>query len=115
MTEGSKATSSGSAEALAERAGAAAMLEGRGVLVEVKRFDWGVVGTFHDPDGNTCELKEVSDPFFIRGRAERCISHDFRGALRARPPELFFGSEQRAGGSLGACDREPDVCSLTGS
>jgi lactoylglutathione lyase len=43
---------------------AAAMLERRGVSVAVRTFDWGVVGTFVDPDGNACELKDASDPFF---------------------------------------------------
>lgn len=46
--------------------GTAALLEGCGVPVEVKRFDWGIVGTFHDPDGNACELKDASDAFFAR-------------------------------------------------
>ena len=44
--------------------GAAAMLLAKGVDVEVKTFDWGTVGTFHDPDGNLCELKNADDPFF---------------------------------------------------
>ncbi len=44
--------------------GAAAELEARGVSVEIKRFAWGTVGTFIDPDGNACELKNADDPFF---------------------------------------------------
>lgn len=43
---------------------AAAELGGKGVSVEIKRFSWGTVGTFIDPDGNACELKNVDDPFF---------------------------------------------------
>jgi len=35
-----------------------------GVDVDVKIFSWGQVGTFHDPDGNKCELKNTDDPFF---------------------------------------------------
>ncbi|OWK26462.1 hypothetical protein AJ87_04690 [Rhizobium yanglingense] len=45
--------------------GAAAELEARGVSVEIKRFTWGTVGTFIDPDGNACELKNADDPFFF--------------------------------------------------
>jgi lactoylglutathione lyase len=44
--------------------GSAALLLTKGVDVEVKIFDWGTVGTFHDPDGNLCELKNADDPFF---------------------------------------------------
>ncbi|MBL1421319.1 MAG: glyoxalase/bleomycin resistance/dioxygenase family protein [Alphaproteobacteria bacterium] len=36
----------------------------RGVDVEYKKFDWGEVGTFCDPDGNKCELKDATDPYF---------------------------------------------------
>jgi len=43
---------------------AAALFEGRGVRVELKEFDWGTVGTFMDPDGNACELKDAGDPYF---------------------------------------------------
>lgn len=43
---------------------AAAELESRGVSVEIKRFSWGTVGTFTDPDGNACGLKNADDPFF---------------------------------------------------
>lgn len=35
-----------------------------GIDVDVKYFDWGTVGTFIDPDGNACELKDSDDPFF---------------------------------------------------
>lgn len=42
----------------------AELLRKRGVAVEIKAFDWGVVGTFTDPDGNACELKNADDPFF---------------------------------------------------
>lgn len=43
---------------------AATWLKGRGVSVTVKTYDWGTVGTFIDPDGNACELKDADDPFF---------------------------------------------------
>jgi lactoylglutathione lyase len=43
---------------------AADLLEKQGIPVERKRFDWGVVGTFADPDGNACELKNADDRFF---------------------------------------------------
>ncbi|WP_342076515.1 VOC family protein [Yoonia sp. SS1-5] len=43
---------------------AADALIARGVDVTVRVFDWGKVGTFHDPDGNACELKNADDPFF---------------------------------------------------
>lgn len=43
---------------------AADALHSRGVDVTVKTFDWGTVGTFVDPDGNVCELKDAGDPFF---------------------------------------------------
>ena len=42
----------------------AELLRKRGVAVEIKAFDWGVVGTFFDPDGNACELKNADDSFF---------------------------------------------------
>lgn len=43
---------------------AAAELEAKGIAVDLKRFDWGTVGTFTDPDGNACELKDAGDPYF---------------------------------------------------
>lgn len=43
---------------------AAARLRERGVDVNVRQFSWGTVGTFVDPDGNACELKNADDPFF---------------------------------------------------
>ncbi len=43
---------------------AADLLEAKGVKVERKQFAWGQVGTFFDPDGNACELKNADDPFF---------------------------------------------------
>ncbi len=43
---------------------AAAMLGARDVKVEIKIYAWGKVGTFVDPDGNACELKNADDPFF---------------------------------------------------
>jgi lactoylglutathione lyase len=42
----------------------AAILEKRGVKVEVREYEWGIVGAFADPDGNPCELKNADDPFF---------------------------------------------------
>lgn len=43
---------------------AANLLRGRGVEVKISTFEWGIVGTFIDPDGNACELKDADDPFF---------------------------------------------------
>ncbi|MEP0519699.1 MAG: VOC family protein [Hyphomicrobiales bacterium] len=45
-------------------AAAAADLEGKGISVKLAEYDWGTVGTFTDPDGNACELKDSEDPFF---------------------------------------------------
>jgi lactoylglutathione lyase len=43
---------------------AANILRERGVAVVVKKYEWGTVGTFADPDGNKCELKNADDPYF---------------------------------------------------
>ena len=43
---------------------AAHRLEEAGVKVAVTQYAWGRVGTFIDPDGNACELKDADDPFF---------------------------------------------------
>lgn len=43
---------------------AASELESKGVKVRVTEYSWGTVGTFTDPDGNACELKDAGDPFF---------------------------------------------------
>ena len=43
---------------------AAKQLTERGVTVKIAEYDWGTVGTFADPDGNKCELKNADDPFF---------------------------------------------------
>lgn len=43
---------------------AADELRQRGVEVSVENYAWGTVGTFMDPDGNACELKDADDPFF---------------------------------------------------
>jgi len=43
---------------------AASELVAKGVQVDVKTYEWGVVGTFIDPDGNACELKDADDAFF---------------------------------------------------
>lgn len=45
-------------------AASARMLRAQGVDVDEKRFDWGEVGTFLDPDGNACELKDAGDRYF---------------------------------------------------
>lgn len=42
----------------------AEILRTKGVEVDVKHFEWGTVGTFIDPDGNPCELKDAGDPYF---------------------------------------------------
>lgn len=39
-------------------------LQREGIEVTVTQYDWGLVGTFVDPDGNACELKDAQDPFF---------------------------------------------------
>ncbi|GMK48876.1 VOC family protein [Paenibacillus glycanilyticus] len=33
-------------------------LERRGVIVDVKKFDWGTIGVVIDPEGNRIELKD---------------------------------------------------------
>lgn len=43
---------------------AAASLRQRGVDVEVHQWDWGTTGSFLDPDGNRCELKDHRDGYF---------------------------------------------------
>ncbi len=45
-------------------AAAARLLEAQGVSVELREHDWGTTGTFTDPDGNVCSLKNADDPFF---------------------------------------------------
>lgn len=45
-------------------AASADLLKRHGVDVEMKVFDWGTTGTFLDPDGNICALKDADDPFF---------------------------------------------------
>lgn len=45
-------------------AASADILRAKGVDVTVRTYDWGVVGTFTDPNGNACELKDADDPFF---------------------------------------------------
>jgi lactoylglutathione lyase len=44
---------------------AARLLERKGVSVEINVFDWGITGTFLDPDRNICALKDADDPFFM--------------------------------------------------
>lgn len=39
-------------------------LRARGVDVDYKEYEWGQVGTFCDPDGNKCELKDAGDVWF---------------------------------------------------
>lgn len=43
---------------------AARLLEAQGVAVDVKVHSWGTTGTFTDPDGNVCSLKNADDPYF---------------------------------------------------
>ena len=47
----------------ADVAGAAGLLRTRGVAVEVASFEWGTIGSFLDPDGNRCELRNHSAEF----------------------------------------------------
>jgi lactoylglutathione lyase len=35
-----------------------------GIEIDVQIHSWGTVGTFLDPDGNMCELKNADDPYF---------------------------------------------------
>ncbi len=44
---------------------ASKVLEAQGLSVDYQEFYWGTIATFHDPDGNVCELKNASDPFFL--------------------------------------------------
>ncbi len=46
---------------VADVAVAAVELRSKGVEVSVERYDWGIIGVFHDPDGNRCELKDPWD------------------------------------------------------
>lgn len=48
-------------------------LRAKGVEVVVRRYDWGIVGTFLDPDGNACELKDAGDAYFaqVEGHTQR--------------------------------------------
>ncbi|MGL1919703.1 MAG: glyoxalase/bleomycin resistance/dioxygenase family protein [Hyphomicrobiales bacterium] len=41
------------------------ILAKHGVEIEYKKFEWGEVATFCDPDGNKCELKDAADPYFV--------------------------------------------------
>lgn len=43
-------------------------LRANGVSVEVMHFDWGIVGQFHDPDGNAGELRNHYDGTFAPKR-----------------------------------------------
>lgn len=49
---------------VADVAACAQELSSKGIPVDLKSFDWGQVATFHDPDGNLCELKDAGDPYF---------------------------------------------------
>lgn len=40
------------------------VLRERGVSVDVGTFDWGTIGSFRDPDGNACELRNHYDGAF---------------------------------------------------
>lgn len=44
--------------------GAAELLSSKGIDVEIVRYDWGTIGRFIDPDGNSCSLKNADDAFF---------------------------------------------------
>ncbi|MEC0240379.1 VOC family protein [Paenibacillus dokdonensis] len=33
-------------------------LEGRGIALEVQRYDWGTIGVIIDPEGNRIEIKD---------------------------------------------------------
>jgi lactoylglutathione lyase len=46
----------------------ATRLRARGVAVTVEAFDWGTIGSFVDPDGNRCELRNHFDGFFAPRR-----------------------------------------------
>ena len=39
-------------------------LRGKGVTINVSHWDWGTIGTFIDPDGNRCELRNHFDGTF---------------------------------------------------
>ncbi|WP_445679560.1 VOC family protein [Radicibacter daui] len=43
---------------------AARSLEAQGIVVDIEQHSWGVTGSFVDPDGNVCELKNADDPYF---------------------------------------------------
>ncbi len=43
---------------------AAKHLRNKNVAVDVTVYSWGKVGTFLDPTGNACDLKNADDPFF---------------------------------------------------
>ena len=45
-------------------AAAAALLIEQGIEVKIYHHDWGTVGTFLDPDGNVCGLKNADDAAF---------------------------------------------------
>jgi lactoylglutathione lyase len=44
----------------------AGQLRAQGVMVDVRIHEWGTVGTFADPDGNPCELKNADDGDFLK-------------------------------------------------
>ncbi|SHM61441.1 VOC family protein [Roseibium suaedae] len=43
---------------------AAQRLEKQGVDVRINEYSWGTTGSFVDPDGNVCSLKNADDPYF---------------------------------------------------
>jgi lactoylglutathione lyase len=49
---------------VADVATEAERLRAHGVAVAVAVHDWGTIGTFHDPDGNVCELRNHFDGLF---------------------------------------------------
>ena len=49
---------------VADVAATAALLQSAGIDVTVSEHSWGTTGSFTDPDGNICSLKDADDPYF---------------------------------------------------
>ena len=43
-------------------------LRNKGIAIDVSHWDWGTIGTFVDPDGNRCELRNHFDGTFAPKR-----------------------------------------------
>jgi lactoylglutathione lyase len=43
-------------------------LRSKGIAIDVSHWDWGTIGTFTDPDGNRCELRNHFDGTFAPKR-----------------------------------------------